>query len=129
MPPDHLEIFALGLRIGAKASATITDDLFHDATIKRLFDGDATQRTESLMEWLRGQRVTWDGRQESLIQSVAEALRLRNELEAARRLLALATAQLKYTNLSGPSVLSDVLKALADVKHRDDLVEISHVDR
>jgi hypothetical protein len=61
--------------------------------------------------------VTWDGKQESLIQSVADALRLRNELDAARKLLALATAQLRYENISGPSVLADVLKALGEVKH------------
>ena len=114
---DSLELFALGLRIGARASATITDDLFNDSTISRLFDGDSTQRTESLMEWLRAKRVTWDGKQESLIQSVADALRMRNELDAARKLLALATAQLRYENISGPSVLADVLKALGEVKH------------
>lgn len=114
---EPLEFFALGLRIGAKASSTITDDSFRDPTIKRLFDGDSTQRTESLVEWLRGQRVTWDGKQESLIQSVADALRMRNELEAARKLLALATSQLRYENISGPSVLADVLKALGEVKH------------
>lgn len=113
---SSLEMFALGLRIGARASATITDDLFRDPTISRLFDGDSTTRTESLVEWLRGQRVNWDGRQESLTQSVAEALRMRNELDAARRLLALATAQLKYENITGPSVLADVLKALGEVK-------------
>jgi hypothetical protein len=116
MPTDPLELFALGIRIGAKASGTITDDLFRHPTISRLFDGDSIQRTESLVEWLRGQRVNWDGRQESLIQSVAEALRLRNELEAARKLLALATAQLRYENISGPSVLADVLKALGEIK-------------
>ena len=114
---DSLELFALGLRIGAKASSTITDDSFRDPTIKRLFDGDSAARTESLVEWLRGQRVTWDGKQESLIQSVADALRMRNELDAARKLLALATAQLRYENISGPSVLADVLKALGEVKH------------
>ena len=114
---DALELFALGLRIGARASATITDDLFDDSTICRLFDGDSAARTESLVEWLRGQRVTWDGKQESLIQSVADALRMRNELDAARKLLALATAQLRYENISGPSVLADVLKALSEVKH------------
>ena len=114
---DSLELFALGLRIGAKASATITDDSFRDPTIKRLFDGDSSARTESLVEWLRGQRVTWDGRQDTLIQSVADALRMRNELDAARKLLALATAQLRYENISGPSVLADVLKALSEVKH------------
>lgn len=112
MTPDRLELFALGLRIGAKASTTITDDLFHDTTVSRLFDGDATKRTESLVEWLRGQRVTWDGKQDTLIQSVAEALRMRNELEEARKLLTLAMSQLSYGNISGPSVLADVLKAL-----------------
>jgi len=113
---DSLELFALGLRIGARASATITDDLFDDSTICGLFDGDSPQRTESLVEWLRGQRVTWDGRQDTLIQSVADALRMRNELDAARKMLALATAQLRYENISGPSVLADVLKALGEVK-------------
>jgi hypothetical protein len=113
---ESLELFALGLRIGARASVTITDDLFDDSDICRLFDGDSAARTESLVEWLRCQRVTWDGKQESLIQSVADALRLRNELDAARKLLALATAQLRYENISGPSVLADVLKALGEVK-------------
>jgi len=114
---DSLELFALGLRIGARASSTITDDLFGDSAICRLFDGDSAARTESLVEWLRCQRVTWDGKQDTLIQSVADALRLRNELDAARKLLALATAQLRYENISGPSVLADVLKALGEVKH------------
>lgn len=114
---DSLELFALGLRIGARASATITDDLFDDSAICRLFDGDSTQRTESLVEWLRCRRVTWDGKQDTLIQSVADALRMRNELDAARKLMALATAQLRYENISGPSVLADVLKALGEVKH------------
>ena len=103
--------------LGAFPTATIADDSFRDPTIKRLFDGDSSARTESLVEWLRGQRVTWDGKQESLIQSVADALRMRNELDAARKLLALATAQLRYENISGPSVLADVLKALGEVKH------------
>ena len=115
MTLNELEIFALGLRIGAKASATLTDDLFCDATIKRLFDGESTKRTENLVEWLRCQRVTWDAKPESLIQSVADALRKRNELEAARKLLAVATAQLRYENISGPTVLADVLEALRDV--------------
>ena len=114
---DALELFALGLRIGAKASATITDDLFDDSTIKRLFDGDSAARTESLVEWLRAKRVTWDGKSYTLIQAVSDALRMRNELDAARKLLALATAQLRYENISGPSVLADVLKALGEVKH------------
>jgi len=114
--PCPLELFALGLRIGAKAPSTITDDLFHDATIKRLFDGDSTQRTENLVEWLRGQGVTWDGKQESLIQSVADALRMRNELEAARKLLTQAMMQLRYESITGPRVLADVLKALGGVK-------------
>ena len=115
MTPNEIELFALGLRIGAKASATITDDSFRDPTIKRLFDGDSAARTESLVEWLRGQRVTWDGKQDTLIQSVADALRMRNELNAARKLLALATAQLSYENISGPSVLANVLKSLREV--------------
>ena len=114
---DSLELFALGLRIGAKASATITDDLFDDSTICRLFDGDSAARTESLVEWLRAKRVTWDGKQDTLIQAVSDALRMRNELDAARKLLSLATAQLRYENISGPSVLADVLKALSEVKH------------
>jgi hypothetical protein len=114
---DSLELFALGLRIGAKASSTITDDSFRDPAIKRLFDGDSSARTESLVEWLRGQRVTWDGKQDTLIQAVSDALRMRNELDAARKLLALATAQLRYENISGPSVLADVLKALVDVNN------------
>jgi hypothetical protein len=61
--------------------------------------------------------VTWDGKPDTLIQSVADALRMRNELDAARKLMALATAQLRYENISGPSVLADVLKALGEVKH------------
>ena len=113
---DSLELFALGLRIGARASAAITDDLFDDSAICRLSDGDSAARTEGLVEWLRAKQVTWDGQQESLIQSVADSLRLRNELYAARKLLALATAQLRYENISGPSVLADVLKALGEVK-------------
>jgi hypothetical protein len=116
--PCPLELFALGLRVGAKASAAITDDLFHDPAISSLFSGDSTQRTESLAEWLRGQRVTWDGKPDSLIQSVSDALRLRNDVVAARKLLKMATMQLRYDGITGPSVLADVLKALDGVVAR-----------
>lgn len=108
---DPLEILALGLRIASGDKASLPDELFTHGGIEGLFASKS-----AVIEWLGRLGVTWDGDPKTVIQSVASALRTRQELEAARKSLEMATMKLAYTNLCEPSELRDIVAALQSVK-------------
>jgi hypothetical protein len=91
--------------------ASLPDDLFTHGGIEGLFASKA-----AVIEWLGRLGVTWDGDPKTVIQSVAAALRERQERDAARKALEMATMKLAYTNLCEPSELRDIVSALNSVK-------------
>lgn len=122
MSPDMLDVFALGLRLGAgKNSTAIGDDLFTSEELGELFKGNSQSRLAKLREWLAEAGVQWNSG--SVIDAVAKVMAARRDrhkaetaVRVAQRQLARLEQVLRCPHLAGPEMLSKAVETVLAMK-------------